>query len=241
MDNCAPRGGSKPALPFASSADSAKALLSAGRRARQPLYMHLAQQLREGLRQGHWSARQALPSERELADLLRVSRETARKALDLLSERGWLMRVPGSGTYAATVPVDASAPTLVELAPTAQTLGRRRRRADALEQRVLGLAEGGEVWQSLSLACSPTGAPELRCCVQPCQAHLDPCWALRLYRIEAMAANAQQALYLGLHSGEAVLRVSHLQCNPQGRAMALLHSDCKGAEASLRLQTSLRD
>jgi len=227
------------------------------RRARQPLYMCLAQQLREGLRQGHWPARQALPSERELADLLAVSRETARKAMDLLCERGWLQRVQGSGTYASQPqpqPHQSSAALPTPVLPPAaviQQLGHRRRLADAREWQLFGLAAGSEVWQSLSMACSPTGAPELHSRILPvvsrgvalptALSEAVPADATppRLIRIEALAANAQQAHYLGLRSGEAVLRLSHVQTSLEGQVLALLHSDCKGAEACFSLETPI--
>ncbi len=52
---------------------------------------------REGYRQGDW-----LAPERDLAAALGVSRGTLRKALQRLSERGEIVRRPGSGTYLAT-------------------------------------------------------------------------------------------------------------------------------------------
>jgi GntR family transcriptional regulator len=76
--------------------------------ARMPLYMGLARRLNEGLQRGHWGAADAMPSERVLAEVLAVSRETARKALSLLCKRGLLVRVRGSGTYRAA-PAQAAA------------------------------------------------------------------------------------------------------------------------------------
>lgn len=45
-----------------------------------------------------------LPSERDLAAGLGVARMTARKAIESLTEDGWLERRPGSGTYVAAPP-----------------------------------------------------------------------------------------------------------------------------------------
>lgn len=258
MDIFAHQGGPDLGLTKAHLNDKKKGSNPAWRRARQPLYMNLAQQLREGLRQGHWPASHALPSERELADLLLVSRETARKAMDLLCERGWLQRVRGSGTFAtvlqqplSALPVVAAPEPALLPAPSIQQLGRRRRLADAQERRLFGLASEAEVWQALSMAGSPAGAPELRSRIQPvdtageawprlrAEALQDQALPPRLIRIEAMAANAQQAHYLGLGSGEAVLRLSHIQAAPDGRVLALLHSDCKGAEACFSLETPI--
>ncbi|MEJ6007642.1 GntR family transcriptional regulator [Paucibacter sp. AS339] len=258
MDSIAQQAGPDSGLKTRSK-NSVRGTDPAWRRVRQPLYMHLAQQLRDGLRQGHWPAKYALPSERDLADLLAVSRETARKAMDLLCERGLLVRVQGAGTFAMApqqslpaLPLRTAPAPVLPLAPSIQQLGRRRRPAEAQERRLFGLAAGHEVWEGLSMACSSTGAPELRSRIQPADPRNDAlarasvevaqAEALppRLFRIEALAANAQQVHYLGLRSGEAVLRLSHLQSSPEGQVLALLHSDCKGAEACLSLETPIR-
>ncbi len=240
------------------------------RRVRQPLYMNLAQQLREGLRLGRWQPREALPSERDLAELLEVSRETARKALDLLCERGLLMRVQGLGTFARPSagwqrPAAAERPDFamadepmqgLAKGQAVQSLGCRLRAADASEARLLGLAAGGAVWHGLSLAGSNDGAPELLSRIQrgdrppllPDPAALiEPselgqskgAFQLQLHRVEALAANAQQAHYLGMHSGEALLRISHVLLSPEGLVLELRHRDCKGAEAHFSVQASM--
>jgi GntR family transcriptional regulator len=64
-----------------------------------PLYMQLANKLSDGISEGDWRANEALPSERVLSDMLNISRVTARKAIDMLCERGMLTRKRGSGTY----------------------------------------------------------------------------------------------------------------------------------------------
>ena len=64
-----------------------------------PLYMQLANMLSDGIASGDWRANQALPSERVLSDILEISRVTARKAIDMLCDRGMLTRKRGSGTY----------------------------------------------------------------------------------------------------------------------------------------------
>jgi DNA-binding transcriptional regulator YhcF (GntR family) len=64
-----------------------------------PLYMQLANKLSAGITSGDWRANEALPSERMLSDMLDISRVTARKAIDMLCERGMLTRRRGSGTY----------------------------------------------------------------------------------------------------------------------------------------------
>ncbi|GEN25775.1 GntR family transcriptional regulator [Halomonas cupida] len=64
-----------------------------------PLYLQLARQLELEIRSGEWRAGEALPSERNLAEALSVSRITARNALDQLAESGLIRRDRGSGTF----------------------------------------------------------------------------------------------------------------------------------------------
>jgi GntR family transcriptional regulator len=66
-----------------------------------PLYLQLAGQLTIGIHNGLWQPNEALPSERELSEVLEISRFTARKAIDVLCERGMLTRKHGSGTHLA--------------------------------------------------------------------------------------------------------------------------------------------
>ena len=64
-----------------------------------PLYLQLARNLEAAIHAGHWKAEQALPSERNLSELLNISRVTARKALEVLFEQGLIRRSQGSGTF----------------------------------------------------------------------------------------------------------------------------------------------
>ncbi|MES2117611.1 MAG: GntR family transcriptional regulator, partial [Pseudomonadota bacterium] len=52
--------------------------------------MQLANKLSDGIASGDWRANEALPSERVLSEMLTISRVTARKAIDMLCERGML-------------------------------------------------------------------------------------------------------------------------------------------------------
>jgi len=66
-----------------------------------PVYQHIYQRLLEQLRSGAVVPGQRLPSERQLAFDLQVSRMTARAAIDLLVQRGLVERRERSGVYAA--------------------------------------------------------------------------------------------------------------------------------------------
>ncbi|OYQ37796.1 GntR family transcriptional regulator [Niveispirillum lacus] len=64
-----------------------------------PLYIQLANRLRDGIHEGQIAYGDALPSERVLSELTGTSRVTIRKALDQLVDEGLLLRRHGSGTF----------------------------------------------------------------------------------------------------------------------------------------------
>src|SRR5262245_16655415 len=69
-----------------------------------PLYLQLARYVRSLIVGGKLGHRDALPSERELAEQFAVSRVTVRKALRELSEEGLLEQIQGAGTFVNRAP-----------------------------------------------------------------------------------------------------------------------------------------
>ena len=69
-----------------------------------PLYLQLARYLRGLIVGGKLGHRDALPSERELAERFDVSRVTVRKALRKLSDEGLLQQIQGAGTFVNRAP-----------------------------------------------------------------------------------------------------------------------------------------
>lgn len=67
----------------------------------QPLYAQVAAYVRERIDTGVYVEGSRIPPENELAKLLQVSRPTVRQALSALAREGYLVRVKGSGTFAA--------------------------------------------------------------------------------------------------------------------------------------------
>jgi GntR family transcriptional regulator len=64
-----------------------------------PLYLQLARYLKSMIVGGTFGHQDALPSERELAERLEVSRVTVRKALKELLDEGLLVQRQGAGTF----------------------------------------------------------------------------------------------------------------------------------------------
>ena len=68
-----------------------------------PLHLQLAEQFRAAVRDGRLRAGHRLPSTRDLARELSVSRAVAQAAYDQLHAEGWIAGRTGSGTYVADV------------------------------------------------------------------------------------------------------------------------------------------
>ena len=66
-----------------------------------PLYIQIDEELRGQIESGELGPMAQVPSETDLAEHFRVSRMTARKALDRLVGDGMLFRQPGKGTFVA--------------------------------------------------------------------------------------------------------------------------------------------
>ena len=63
------------------------------------MYRQIYEDLIRGISDGSYPTGSRLPSEKELADLYSVSRITSKKALEMLADRGMIMRKPGKGSF----------------------------------------------------------------------------------------------------------------------------------------------
>lgn len=68
---------------------------------RDPIYLRLADIMRERIISKRWATGSKIPSEHELMEVFEVARGTVRKALKTLVDEGLLVQVRGSGTYVA--------------------------------------------------------------------------------------------------------------------------------------------
>ena len=66
---------------------------------KEPLYLKIYNDLIQGIQQGVYPAGSKLPSEKELSQQYQVSRITSKKALEMLSDRNLIARMPGKGSY----------------------------------------------------------------------------------------------------------------------------------------------
>jgi GntR family transcriptional regulator len=70
-------------------------------RAEQAPYRQVAAWFRDRIERGEMPAGQVLPSEKELMDEWQIGRSTARRAIALLRDEGYIKTVPQRGSYVA--------------------------------------------------------------------------------------------------------------------------------------------
>ncbi len=70
----------------------------------EPLYLQIRHAILQAIQDGELPPHQRVPSERELSELMGVSRMTVRQALQALINDGYLYTVPGKGTFVACGP-----------------------------------------------------------------------------------------------------------------------------------------
>jgi GntR family transcriptional regulator len=93
--------------------------------AASPLYLQLVERLAAAIGCGRLKEGQALPPERELAEGLRVSRTTVRKALDELVARGLVASRHGSGNFVAGTRLEQPLARLSSFSEDMQARGRK--------------------------------------------------------------------------------------------------------------------
>ncbi|MCU7645921.1 FadR/GntR family transcriptional regulator [Pseudomonas piscis] len=83
------------------------------------IYEQVADQIRAGILRGQYAHGSRLPSERDLAQRLKVSRPAVREAIGALQNEGMVITRHGSGTYVADCPlqVNEAAPDYAGLPP----------------------------------------------------------------------------------------------------------------------------
>lgn len=91
-------------------------------RSNTPLYIQLVNAIKTAISSGQLRPGDAVPSERELVDKLRIARGTVRKAFQQLLEEGILIRNQGSGTFVAPH-VSQSLPFLESFSEMADSSG----------------------------------------------------------------------------------------------------------------------
>ncbi|QTF93915.1 GntR family transcriptional regulator [Halomonas sp. BM-2019] len=216
-----------------------------------PLYQQLARQLEQAIEEGAWQAGEALPSERNLAESLAVSRITARKALDRLAELGLIRRSQGSGTFIAPR-LNQSLTRLVSFTemltqrgftprshwlqrqvatPGAEEGMRLGLGADARVARLKRLRLADEVVMAVEESCLPLAVlPDPQAVESSLYAVLEASGkpvVRALQHVTAINADAELAALAEVPQGQALLKVTRLGYLADGTAAELTVTYCR--------------
>ncbi|MBW4080638.1 trehalose operon repressor [Paenibacillus sp. S150] len=89
------------------------------------IYSHIYHDCLSQIQSGRLQAGQKIPSESELAEAYSTSRETVRKALQMLSENGYIHKIKGKGSFVLdTQRLDFPVSGLISFKEVAHRLGR---------------------------------------------------------------------------------------------------------------------
>ena len=218
----------------------------------QPLYQQLQRALRGAIENGIIGPDDALPPERDLAEMLKVSRITVRKAIDELVEDGLLIRKQGSGTFVSNR-VEKNFAKLTSFSEDMRARGRQPRsvwmnRAEGTvtpeESLTLRSSPGTPVFRfhRIRYADDAPMAIEYATVIASCLSSLDdvstslyealertgnrPVRALQ--RLRAVLLTAEQAKLLKAQEGEAGLLVARVGYLKDGRAVEYSQSWYRG-------------
>lgn len=129
-------------------------MLSIDKSSPVPLYRQLKEQVRSLIESGIWADGHHLPSERELTELLDISRITVRQALTDLAREGLVTSAVGKGYYVAPLRPAEELDALVSFSavvrqrgaePSSRIIACRVERANHATAAMLGLEAGAEV------------------------------------------------------------------------------------------------
>ncbi|MFD2167228.1 histidine utilization repressor [Thalassotalea euphylliae] len=92
-----------------------------------PKFTVIKQHICDNIESGNWPQHTKVPSENELAEQFAVSRMTARRALQELTEQGLLVRSQGAGTFVATFKSQSSLLEIKNIADEVESRGHEYR------------------------------------------------------------------------------------------------------------------
>jgi GntR family transcriptional regulator len=220
-----------------------------------PLYLLLQRHIREAVRSGELRPRDVLPSERDMAERLGLSRVTVRKALRGLAESGLLVQKRGAGNFIADAPPRVEQ-ALARLTSFSEDMQRRGLKAgshwllrevslpspvEAMrlnlspEDRVVRLRRlrlANDLPMAIELATlAERDFPDPEDATQSLYEVLEarglaPVRALQ--RISAVNLSSADAALLGVFEGAAALGMERVTFLPDGRPIEFTHSLYRG-------------
>jgi GntR family transcriptional regulator len=220
-----------------------------------PLYMRVKRLVNDAMAAGTLRSGDAIPSERDVAELLSVSRVTVRKAFTELVTEGLLTQKRGSGTYVGGAPQRLEQPLsrltsfsedmkLRGLDTRAEWLSRATELATPEEALKLSLSPSDKVSRfkrlrfanDVPLALEDAAIPErFLPDAESVQASLYAALDARgfkpvraLQRLHAIALEAEEARLLGVEAGAPALFIERVSYLADGRVVEFTTSHYRG-------------
>jgi GntR family transcriptional regulator len=214
----------------------------------EPRYVTVYRRLADDIASGRLTPGERLPSERVLTQRLSVSRETLRRALELLVEDGTVTSSAGRGWFVADGPLaPASFVSFTGmgqargLAPTARVIEQRVRAAELDEAELLGMAAGNDLFELRRLRYldgAVVAIDHSRVPLGRCPALVDADWSSASlygelearasilaercsYVVDAVIADAEQAALLEVPKGSALLINEQMVTDQHGKPIEL--------------------
>lgn len=220
-----------------------------------PLYMQFREHIEREIQAGTLKPGQALPSERELAELSGISRITVRKAVQDLARSGLVIQRQGSGTSVApsSSRVEQSLSRLTSFSEDMALRGKTVRSQwlerglfapSITETMTLGLKPHGQVARISRLrladnvplaieraALSPDYLPDPENVQSSLYAHLESrgCRPVRaIQRIRAVSLEPEDAALLDVEKAAAGLSIERVSYLPSGQVVEFTQSKYRG-------------
>lgn len=215
-----------------------------------PLYLQLQRRLRSAIESNVLTADQALPPEREMAEVFNVSRVTVRKAIDGLVDAHLLNRRQGAGTFVAAR-VEKNFATISSFSEDMLSRGRRPHSrwlsqsegtVNPEEAMALGLSPGTAIYrfsrirfadeQSMALEYSTLPADSLPSIDAVQDSLYDALGERRpvrvLQRLRAVLFTDEQTELLGIAPGAPGLEIERRGFDRNGRTVEYTRSYYRG-------------
>jgi len=218
-----------------------------------PLYLQLQRALRDAIQNNHIAPDDAIPTERDLATDLSISRVTVRKAIDGLVGEGILARRQGAGTFVVGTRVEKSFSRISSFSEDMIARGRKPRSiwvskttgtVTPEEALLLGLSPGTEVYRfqrvryadDQSMALEYATVPAF--CLSSIKAVTDSLYdalatsghrpVRALQRVRAVAFTPEQAKALEIETGSPGLFIERRGFLADGRTVEYTQSFYRG-------------
>lgn len=232
--------------------------MTSTRAAEEPLYHRVLQEIRRRVESGEWVRGSKVPSERQLSELLGVSRITVRHALRLAVEEGLVVQRRGVGTFVGSqdrveqdlAEVRSFERTLAEQGYVASTeiLGTGTTVADIALAGVLDIEPAAPVRRLRLLGCgdsspvvyydscfAPDLGAEMIAAAEELQARGEPFSTLDLYRQDSVS-RAPQTLSQTINAVLATDELAEHLCVPTGAAVLAIESVMSDSEGPLEFR-----